>query len=77
MPKRSKQIFPDPAPAEIESFEPYWNKILIIVMVTFSLYGLQALTFAVQERGLERVASCFTETNQSAYHKFKFCTAHS
>ncbi len=77
MPNSSKQIFPDPAPAKVESFEPYWNSILIIVMVTFVLFGLQSLSLALNENGLEKVTSCFAENNQSAYHKFKACTAHS
>jgi hypothetical protein len=75
MPKRSKRISNDLAAAHTESFEPYWTAILIIVMGTFTLYGVQAVTIAVQVVGAERVASCFVDSNEPAYHRFMQCTS--
>lgn len=74
MPKRSKQINSDLAPAHRESFEPYWNTILIIVMGTFALFGIQSLTTAVQAKGTQEVTNCFTQSNAPAYHRFINCT---
>lgn len=74
MPKRSKQINQDLAPAKTESFEPYWTAILIIVMGTFTLYGIQLLTTATHAMGVENVASCFAESKEAAFHRFVNCT---
>ncbi len=71
--RKRESVLPQTATAT-ESFEPYMTTILTVVMATFAIFGIQSITLAVQSTGTQAVAECFTQSNESAYHRFMKCT---
>ena len=71
--RKRESVLPQTA-AATESFAPYMTLMLTIVMTTFAIFGVQLITIAVQSSGTQAVAECFTQSNESAYHRFMKCT---